>query len=83
MYFILFNMTSWHFWVYFDINSKLLSGKNTQQVKKQNIRDSLNWVFDELNEIHNLKIKDQNHINNCHIDNKIPNVHKMNDVLNE
>ena len=29
-----------HFWVYFDINLKLLSGKNTQKVKKQNIRDS-------------------------------------------
>ena len=30
----------WHFWVYFDINLKLLSGKNTQKVKKQNIWDS-------------------------------------------
>ena len=30
----------WHFWVYFDINLKLLSGKNTQKVNKQNIRDS-------------------------------------------
>ena len=30
----------WHFWVYFDINLKLLSGKNTQKVNKQNIWDS-------------------------------------------
>ena len=29
-----------HFWVHFDINLKLLSGKNTQEVNKQNIRDS-------------------------------------------
>ena len=29
----------WHFWLYFDIYLKLLSGKNTQKVKKQNIRD--------------------------------------------
>ena len=29
---------------YFDINLKLLSGKNTQKV-------FINWVFDELNEI--------------------------------
>ena len=29
----------WHFWVYFDINTKLLSGKNAQNVNKQ-IRDS-------------------------------------------
>jgi hypothetical protein len=29
----------WHFWVYFGINFKLLSGKNTQKVNKQNIRD--------------------------------------------
>ena len=28
-----------------------LSGKNTQKVNKQNIRDSQNWVFDELNDI--------------------------------
>ena len=41
----------WHFWVHFDINLGLLSGKNTQKVNKQNIRDSLNWVFDELNEV--------------------------------
>ena len=27
-----------HFWVYFDINLKLLSGKNTQKVNKQKIR---------------------------------------------
>ena len=30
----------WHFWVHFDINLGLLSGKNTQKVNKQNIRDS-------------------------------------------
>ena len=42
----------WHFGVYFDINLKLLSGKNTQKANKQKIRDSLNWVLDELNEIY-------------------------------
>ena len=35
----------------FDINLKFLSGKNIQKVNKQNIQDSQNWVFDELNEI--------------------------------
>ena len=35
----LYNELYWHFWVYFDINLKLLSGKNTQKVNKQNIRD--------------------------------------------
>ena len=35
-----YNELYWHFWVYFDINLKLLSGKNTQKVNKQNIRDS-------------------------------------------
>ena len=30
----------WHFWVYFVINLELLSGKNTQKVNKQDIRDS-------------------------------------------
>jgi hypothetical protein len=39
--------------VYFDIILKLLFGKNTQKVNKQKIRDSKNWVFDELNEIFN------------------------------
>ena len=34
-----YNQLYWHFWVYFDINLKLLSGKNTQKVNKQNIRD--------------------------------------------
>ena len=29
------NELYWHFWVYFDINLKLLSGKNTQKVNKQ------------------------------------------------
>ena len=38
--------------MYFDINLKLLPGKNTQKVNKQNIQDSQNWVFDEMNEIH-------------------------------
>ena len=39
--FFLFNITRyWHFWVYFDINIKLLSGKNTQKVNKKNIQDS-------------------------------------------
>ena len=37
--------------MYSDIDLKLLSGKNTQEVNKLNIRDSLNRVFDELNEI--------------------------------
>ena len=40
--FFLFSVTSylyWHFWVYFDINLKLLSGKNTQKLNKQKIRD--------------------------------------------
>ena len=27
-------------WVYFDINLKLLSGKNTQKINKQKIQDS-------------------------------------------
>ena len=35
----------------FDVNLKLLSGKNTEKVNNQNIWDSLDWVFDELNEI--------------------------------
>ena len=35
-----YNELYWHFWVYFDIDLKLLSGKNTQKVNKQNIRDS-------------------------------------------
>ena len=39
--------------MYFDIILKLLFGKNTQKVNKQKIRDSKNWVFDELNEIFN------------------------------
>ena len=30
-----YNKLYWHFWMYFDINSKLLSGKNTQKVNKQ------------------------------------------------
>ena len=42
-------MLYWHFGVYFDINLKLLSGKNTQKVNIQIIRDSKNWVFDEQN----------------------------------
>ena len=37
---VLYNELYWHFWVYFDINLKLLSGKNTQKVNKQNIRVS-------------------------------------------
>ena len=32
--------------MYFDINLKLISGKNTQKVNKQNIRDSQNCVCD-------------------------------------
>ena len=36
----LYNELHWHFWVYFDINLKLLSGKNTQKVNKQKIWDS-------------------------------------------
>ena len=36
---------------YFDITLKLLSEKNTQKVNKQNIQDSYNWVFNELNKI--------------------------------
>ena len=35
-----YNELYWHFWVYFDINLKLFSGKYTQKVNKQNIRDS-------------------------------------------
>ena len=38
--------------MYFDINLKLLPGKNTQKVNKQNIWDLQNWVFDDMNEIH-------------------------------
>ena len=34
--------------MYSDTNLKLLPGKNTQKVNKQ---DSENWVFDELNKI--------------------------------
>ena len=41
----------WHFWVYFYIYFKVLSGKNNQKVNKQKIWDSQNWVSDELNEI--------------------------------
>ena len=37
--------------MYFDINIKVLSGKNTQKVNKRNIRDSLNWVFDGLKNV--------------------------------
>ena len=37
-------MLYWHFWVYFDINLKLLSGKNTQKVNKQNIGCSMSWT---------------------------------------
>ena len=33
--------------MYFDINLKLLSGKNTQKVDKQKIQESENWVFGE------------------------------------
>jgi len=53
--FFLFDIASYIFnlWVYFDIILKLLFGKNTQKVNKQKIRDSKNWVFDELNEIFN------------------------------
>ena len=36
----LYNKLYWHFWVYFDIDLKLLPGKSTQKVKKQNFRDS-------------------------------------------
>ena len=39
--------------MYFDINLKLLSGKNTQKVNKQKIQDSENWMLDELNKICN------------------------------
>ena len=52
--FFLFNIHNefyWHFWVYFDIDLKLISGKNNRKVNKQDILDSQNWVFDELNEI--------------------------------
>ena len=37
--------------MYFDISLKLLSQKNTQKVNKQNIWDSENWVFGELNKV--------------------------------
>ena len=37
---VLYDQLYWHFWVYFDINLKILSGKNTQIVNKQNIWDS-------------------------------------------
>ena len=37
--------------MYFDINLKLLSWNYTQKINCQNIRNSKNWVFDELNEI--------------------------------
>ena len=37
--FFLFNLY-WHFLVYFDINLKLLPGKYSQKVNKQNIRVS-------------------------------------------
>ena len=40
VFFFLIERVHWHFWVYFNINLKLLSGKNTQKVNKQNIRDS-------------------------------------------
>ena len=44
VFFFLFNITSnvGIFWVYFDINLKLLSGKNTNKVSKQNIQDPKN-----------------------------------------
>ena len=40
--FFLFNIMIYIgiFWVYFDNNLKILSGKNTQKVNKQKIRDS-------------------------------------------
>ena len=37
--------------MYFDISLKLLSQKNTKKVNKQNIWDSENWVFGELNKV--------------------------------
>ena len=37
--------------MHFDIDLKLLFGKNIKKVNKQEIRESQNWVFDELNEI--------------------------------
>ena len=41
VFFFLFNIKIyWHIWVYFDINLKLLYGKNTEKVNKQKIRDS-------------------------------------------
>ena len=41
----------------FDINVKLLSGRNTQKVNKQNIRDSYNLVVDELKQDINFEIR--------------------------
>ena len=46
--------------MYSDTNLKLLSGKNTQKVNKQKIQDSENWVFDELNEINDIKYHTEN-----------------------
>ena len=34
-FFFQYNKLYWHFWVHFDINLKLLSGKNTGKVNKQ------------------------------------------------
>ena len=34
-----YNQSYWYFLMYFDINLKILSGKNSQIVNKQNIRD--------------------------------------------
>ena len=54
--FHLFNVEFyWYFWLYCDINLKLLPAKNSQKVKQQKIRcqnfEIPNWLFDELNEI--------------------------------
>ena len=50
------NELYWPFWVYLDINLKLLSGKNTQKVNKQNIWDSYNWMCEFIINIKHQKI---------------------------
>ena len=48
VFYFQYNEIYWHFWVYCDIDLKLLLGKNTQKVNKQKlvvkIRD-LYWLF--------------------------------------
>ena len=39
-HFFQYNKLHWHFWVYFDMNLKLLSGKDTQKVNNNNNKKS-------------------------------------------